>query len=157
MICVSGTPLARASLMYSVSRLSSIADRTIRILAATVNQPKVTAGRIKLFHSQRPEGGTQPSVTAKKKISIIPNQKGGVDCPSNATTLPTWSQRLSRLIEDSMPRGMPTTSEKIKAAKPSCRVAGRRLMMMSVTGCLSITELPKSRVKASPRKMAYWT
>ena len=133
-IWVSDTPLALANLMYSVSRLSSMADRTMRIFAATVNQPRVMAGRMKLFQSYRPDGGTQPSITAKKKIIIMPSQNGGMDCPKRATSLPTWSQKLSRLIEERIPRGTPITRENMKAAAPSCKVAGRRSRIVSVTG-----------------------
>ena len=80
--------MARASLMYSESKTSSMAERTRRILAATKNQPNVTAGRKTLFQSCFPDGGTQSSRTAKKKMSIMPNQKVGADCPTKATRLP---------------------------------------------------------------------
>ena len=56
---------------------------------------------------------------------MIPNQKTGADCPIRATTFPTASRIVPRLTAEKMPKGTPTTMEKIKEAKPSCRVAGK--------------------------------
>ena len=119
-------PLARASLIYSVSSTSNMADRIRRRLAAMVNHPRVMAGSMMLLASSRPEGATQPSLTAKKNMSIMPIQKGGADWPIKATPLPIRSTILPRFSEESTPRGIPTARENRNAVNPRYSVAGNR-------------------------------
>ena len=69
MTAVPDTPLARASLIYSESSTSSMAERTTLMLTAMKNQPRVMVGRIRLVQPSRPEGGTHSSLTAKKKMT----------------------------------------------------------------------------------------
>ena len=132
-----------------------MAERTSRIFAATKNQPRVIAGRMMPLQSSRPDGGTQPSFTAKKKIIIMPIQKGGADWPTSATTLPILSMIPPRLTDDRMPSGIPTMMEKAKAATPSWKVAIRRSQMMSAASRFSLMDLPKLPVSMSLRKIPY--
>ena len=97
--------MARASLIYSESSTSSIADRIRRILAATKNHPRVMEGRIKLFQSCRPDGGTHSTLRANRKISIIPSQNGGIDCPAGLPIYLRCPQTLFRLSDESIPQG----------------------------------------------------
>ena len=52
-------------------------------------------GSTKLFQSCRPEGGTHPRYTAKKKMNMMPSQKDGAACPIKATALPNLVQNAA--------------------------------------------------------------
>ena len=108
-----------------------------------------------LFQSCFPYGGTQPIFTAKKNINMMPNQKGGADCPIRATNFPNASIMVPRFTADKMPNGTPINNEKVKATAPNSSVAGARSITTSVTGRPSLTDSPKSPRKAPFRKMPY--
>ena len=86
---------------------------------------------------------------------MMPNQKEGADCPMRAIALLSWSRTLPRLMAERTPRGIPITSEKMKAASPSCRVGHRRPRMESMTGRCSLIDRPKSPLNTSLMNMRY--
>ena len=91
----SATPLSRASLTYSLSSTSSMAERVRRISAATWNQPMAIAGNTMWASPPRPEVGKRFQMTAKSQIRTMPSQKFGIACPSSATSLPKPSNMVS--------------------------------------------------------------
>ena len=89
----SGSPLMRASLTYSLSSTSSMAERVSRMMGGVVAHPMATAGRTRLPRCPRPAAGRSPSQTAKTSISMRPSQNRGMDCPSTARSRPPSRRR----------------------------------------------------------------
>ena len=56
-------------------------------MRAVVKSPSVIAGRMRCSSVPRPEDGKRLNWTENTKISMIPSQKVGIDCPSSATTV----------------------------------------------------------------------
>ena len=85
-----------------------------RRLPAMKTRLRLIIGRMMLFQSSRPEGGTHSSFTANQNMNIMPSQKEGADCPIRATSLPTRFSAVPRLTEERIPSGIPTTMENKK-------------------------------------------
>ena len=93
----SDSPAARAKRTVSVSITSRVPARASRIIMANLNSARFKAGRnrcaqpfsVRKLHSTpssvtvapRPPAGSQPSVTAKVRISTSPTQKVGTEKP----------------------------------------------------------------------------
>ena len=71
-------------------------------------------------------------------------QKEGAAIPRTANILPALSKIVSRFTADKMPRGIPTSRLRTKAAPASWRVAGNRLNNTSRADLLYLIESPKS-------------
>src|SRR2546428_398830 len=77
----SGSPLARAVRMKSLDSTSCIAPRVMRARTATERMPSVAAGSTRNAGPPEPDGGSQRSVTAKRRISSSPTQYTGNETP----------------------------------------------------------------------------
>ena len=125
--------------------------------AAEPKPASVIAGRIKCSKPPRPLVGSQPSCTAKMKISSSPSQKLGIACPTSANRRASRSGIEPRRSAASIPAGTPTTMIRTKAAMLSCTVAQRRGATSSQAGRSVKIESPKSSRTTSQRKLPYWT
>ena len=63
-------------------------ERVRRATSAVGNAASVMLGRTRYCQPWNPEVGSQRSVTPKSRMSMIPSQKFGSDCPSTASTVP---------------------------------------------------------------------
>ena len=126
MIFLEITPFARANLMYSESRTSSIEDLTRRRMPAAGNQPSVTAGNTKCFQVPEPDVGNRPNITLNSKISMIPSQNPGIAWPTRAMLRAKRSRPVPRVIADQAPNGTPNMIAKMYAAMASWNVASQR-------------------------------
>ena len=79
-----------------------------------------------LTGSARPEAGSQPSHTAKVRISIMPSQKLGSEKPSTELERMPRPSSLSRYRPATSPSGTPTTQVSAMAMTTSSKVAGMR-------------------------------
>src|SRR5215813_9697901 len=102
------------------------------------------AGRIRCRRPPRPPAGSTPSTTPKKRMSMSPSQKVGIDCPRTANTRAARSSSLPRYTAEYTPSGTPMRTLRSIATTPSSIVAGSRSRMCSVTGRRVRIELPKS-------------
>src|SRR5438034_9839264 len=134
MTTTSGSPLSRASLMYSLPSTSSMLERVSRSIDAAKYQPSATAGMTTCRQSPAPEVGSQRSQTENTRISTSPSQKPGIDSPSSATPLATLSHQLLTLTAEMMPAGTPMSTEISVAARPSVSELGKRWKYSSLTG-----------------------
>ncbi len=96
----------------------------------------------------RPVGGRARGVSLrtmeKKKASMRPNQKTGIETPMLAPTIVTTSTGELRLMAEITPRGMATETAMITAVKLNSTVSGIRSIKIWVMGRLKRMELPKS-------------
>src|SRR5262245_4925891 len=122
----SGSPLRRASLMYSEPSTSSMEERVKRIWAAAKYQPSAKAGIKRCHKVPEPDEGSQPSETEKIRIRTRPTQNEGSDRPSREKSLPALSQKPPTRTAARMPLGMPMRREKTIAAKANNSEFGRR-------------------------------
>ena len=81
--------------MYSLSKLSSMPERTSRMIAATWNHPMAMTGMIICSIPPLPEAGSQPNSTDSTHMSISPIQKEG-------DRLTKESEDLARVIQGSV-------------------------------------------------------
>ena len=80
--------------MYSLRSTSSMLERVRRSSEAAKYQPSASAGMTRLRQPPCPLVGSQSSQTENTRISTSPSQKPGIDRPSSAMILPTWSHAL---------------------------------------------------------------
>src|SRR5437867_5018444 len=122
----SGSPLSRASLMYSLPSTSSMLERVSLSIDAAKYQPSASAGMTTWRQSPEPEVGSHRSQTENTRISTRPSQKPGIERPSSATPFATVSQPLFTFTAEMIPAGMPIRSEMSVAANPSVSELGSR-------------------------------
>src|SRR5437016_13196229 len=84
----SGSPLRRASLMYSEPSTSSIEERVRRICEAAKYQPSAKAGMIRCNGVPAPEDGNHARYTEKTRIMTRPTEEDGNDRPNDTNPLP---------------------------------------------------------------------
>src|SRR5205085_382355 len=106
-----GSPVRRASLMYSEPSTSSIDERVSRMCEAAKYQPSANAGMIRCSALPEPDDGSQPRYTENTRISTKPTRKDGSDSPSRANILPKLSQKRPTRTDDKMPLGIPISSD----------------------------------------------
>ena len=91
----SGTPLARAVLMYSSFSTSRKADKVKRAMMAATVAPKVKDGRTSSDHFPvNPATGAHPRWTAKSWIASSPSQNCGREMPETEISMAVWSCHL---------------------------------------------------------------
>ena len=152
----SGVPLMRANFTYSVSSTLSIAERVRRMKAATENQPSATPGRTTWEKPPRPDTGSQPRFTANIQMRTMPSQKGGNDCPSRATILPSMSMRVPFFTAETTPIGTAISTLKSRANPASWRLAGSASPMRPIAVCpWNLMESPKLSCRAFHTKRKY--
>lgn len=78
-----------------------------------------------LVSSRAPVGKTC-KMTAKKKISISPSQKIGIETPVSASSILKVSNQEPRRMAEMIPAGMPTMIATKMAPNVSSIVAGKR-------------------------------
>ena len=98
--------------------------------------PSATDGMIRCARVPRPEVGSQPSLTEKIIISMIPSQKCGIDRPNRAPSILPMSRSDPRRTAEMIPMGTATTSAISMAATASSRLAGSRSRISSMAGTL---------------------
>ena len=140
----SGTPLARASLMNSLSSTSSMLERSRRTIPAAIDSPSTSAGSTKCFHEPIPEVGSQPSSTENTRIRTIASQNPGTDWPNTAMPRTSTSQMPPRFTAASTPIG--TLSANVKtmvtvASRSEFRSGGPT---NSIAGTRARIDVPKS-------------
>ena len=96
--------------------------------------PSATAGMTRFRQSPCPLVGSHSSQTENTRIITSPSQKPGIDKPSSAMVLPTWSHALLTRTAEMMPAGMPMTNEISVAASASSSELGRRWKYSVLTG-----------------------
>jgi hypothetical protein len=64
-------------------------ERVRRVMRAVVKSPRVIAGRTRCSREPRPDEGSRLNCTEKTRISMMPSQNVGIDCPSSATIVET--------------------------------------------------------------------
>ena len=113
------------------------------------SQASISAKPVTLFtsysRSKRPETGSQPSVSEKKRVSNSASQKIGIEKPSRAKKLITLSCHLLRVMPASMPTGMPISSAKPNARMHSSMVAGNTSRSCSEISWPLMLDTPKSQ------------
>src|SRR5262245_35068413 len=124
----SESPLMRASLMYSLPKTSSMADRARRMWAAVNTHPRENAGMTRCFQLPEPELGSQLRYTDRVRMRSSPTQKMGKDNPRMAKIFPKLSNHVLTRTAEKMPTGMPMTNEIVMATEASKMEAGRRWM-----------------------------
>src|SRR5438093_10225062 len=134
MTTTSGSPLSRASLMYSLPRTSSMLERVSRSIDAAKYHPSARAGMTTCRQSPAPEVGSHWSQTENTRIMTSPSQNPGMDRPSRATPLATLSHQVFTFTAEMMPAGMPMRSEMRVAASPRVSELGSRWKYSSLTG-----------------------
>src|SRR6266567_8854047 len=134
MTTTSGSPLSRASLMYSLPRTSNMLERVSRSIDAEKYHPSASAGMTTCRQSPDPEVGSQRSQTENTRINTRPSQKPGIDSPSSATPLATLSHAVFTLTAEMMPAGTPMSREMSVAARPRVSELGNRWKYNSLTG-----------------------
>ncbi len=82
----------------------------------------------------RPEVGSHPRVTEKRRISMIPSQKWGMESPKSAPSIEAMSQSDPRLTAERIPRGIEKSSAITMAAPASSRVAGNLSKIRVIAG-----------------------
>ncbi len=103
-------PAARANFTVSVSITSRVPERARRIMSANLNSARLMAGSnmcwrpssVRKLHSTpnrlavapRPPAGSQPSWTAKAKISTSPTQKVGTEKPMMEAAMSSFAAGL---------------------------------------------------------------
>ena len=119
-------------------------DRDRRNTPAILLHESTKAGRIKWSRPPRPKVGSQPKIAPNNRISMMASQKLGAAMPATAKNLPRLSNIESRLTADKMPRGIPTTMLRKKAAPASCKVAGNLSKSSLLAGSFEMWDSPKS-------------
>ena len=102
-----------------------------------------------------PELGSQRNCLANTRMSMMPSQKLGTDCPTSEITDTNRSSSDLGRNAARMPSGKLTTSASTIAVAASLAVAVIRSATDFVTGRLSQSESPKSSRTTSPRKTTY--
>src|SRR3989454_9248566 len=126
MTTTSGSPLSRASLMYSLPSTSSMLERVSLSIDAAKYQPSANAGMMTWRQSPAPEVGSHRSQTENTRISTRPSQNPGIDRPSSATPFATLSHQLFTFTAEMMPAGTPMSREISVAARPRVSELGSR-------------------------------
>src|SRR6185369_14507916 len=107
MTTTSGSPLSRASLMYSLPRTSSMLERVSLSMDAAKYHPSARAGMTTWRQSPAPDVGSHRSQTENTRISTSPSQKPGIERPSRATPFATLSHQVLTFTAEMMPAGTP--------------------------------------------------
>ena len=89
-----GKPLACSSMTKSCRDVSIMAIRVTRATSAIPPKPAAMTGRMSELQPRAPETGTQPSHTAKTRISSRPSQKLGTVEPSRMKPVMASSMRV---------------------------------------------------------------
>ena len=133
----------------------------MRAISAMIITPVARAGsasRCK-YEIMSSEGATYPAagnsgiLTAKKKISMKPSQKTGMENPSVANTITTRSIHELAFQAASTPIGIATASANISVNTASERVGTTRWTMSSETSCLDRIDCPRSPLSMSLNQM----
>ncbi len=82
----------------------------------------------------RPVGGAQWSLYQNTYSRICPSQNTGSETPIRANTIPDRSQIEPRLTPETIPMGMPISSQMTALPSASVTVTGRRRIRSSLTG-----------------------
>ena len=83
-----------------------------------------------------PNGGSQPSFNANKITNINPNQKLGIDAPTNEIIRINLSAIESCLIAAHIPKGTPTTTPIITVPIAIINVLGNLVSKSDITDVL---------------------
>src|SRR5206468_11981884 len=70
--------------------------RSMRSSSGAVKVLRVAVGRITAAHDSQPDTGSSRHCTENNKISMIPVQKTGIDCPRNTVPVASWSTARPR-------------------------------------------------------------
>jgi len=103
---------------------------------------------IEIMESIRPEKGSHPKKTEKRKISMRPNQKTGIETPKRAINIATVSKMEFLLQADIIPAGIPIIRARIIAKRVNSKVAGNLLAISLATGVLDLIDFPVSPWKS---------
>ena len=87
-----------------------------------------------------PEGGAHPSLNQKMYRSTYPSQNTGIETPRSANTIPARSVAVPRRTAETMPTGMPISSQATAAPRASVAETGRRAKISSFTGTKFVYE-----------------
>src|SRR5438477_12511061 len=112
-------------------------ERRKRVSGAANPTPSVIAGMASersdspIFSSggTQPVGGSQPSATENKRISIKPSQKLGIATPNSEKTVHRLSSHEYGRVPDRMPSGSEMARANAVAASVRVSVAGTRRVM----------------------------
>lgn len=107
--------------------------RVKRASGAAVTIPKVSAGNTKWIGEPQPQGGNQPSPSAKTKAKIGPRTNEGTQIPNNVNPIGTQSSHVLGRDAASTPTGMPMSTAMSSALRPSWIETGIREPMTSLT------------------------
>ena len=103
----------------------------------------------------RPEDGSQLKYPEMIRISMMPNQKLGIEMPKKPNTEPRLSAQEFGLAPAQTPSGMPKTIAISSEAIASSIVAGSRSPIKVITGSEYRKDVPRSPEAIFARKRRY--
>src|SRR6266567_3821967 len=135
-------------------RVSGAANPTPSVIAGIASErsdsPKFSSG------GTQPVGGSQPSPTENKRMSIKPSQKLGIATPNNEKTVHRLSSHEYARVPDRMPSGSAIARANTVAARVRVRVAGTRRVTRLSAGCFERHDTPKLPCATSRSQKPYW-
>ena len=113
---------------------SSMLDRVILAMMATVAPERVTMGSTISLTLSKPMEGSQPRWTENAMISNMPVQNVGIDTPKRVTSVVKLSNIEYCRTAQMTPRGIPISVLKTTAQNASLIVVGIRAANSMETG-----------------------
>src|SRR3954454_16807552 len=154
--CLSGRPLSRAIVTYSLSSTSTIEPRMMRLMYGVTARIRVAAGNTTtsgFCHAFSPgassetAGNTWNRPVAKMRTRTRPITNSGSAARTSVTVEVTWSTARSRFIAIQTPSTIDSGIAMIEATKTRNAEFATRSDRICVTGCCVAAELPKSKVR----------
>ena len=118
------------------------AEATAEATTPATEKPTTAAGRIRWSGVAPPPLGSQPSLTAKSRISRIDSRKLGIAWTSTAPVITAPSTSVPRLVAAKMPIALPRSSAMARPTPISSSVAGAFSSTTLSAGLPSISERP---------------
>src|SRR3990170_3009592 len=132
-------------------------ERTMRRRSGVEKVASVRVGRISAAQLSQPETGRSRSWTAKRRMSMMPVQKTGIEVPRKTARVAPWSKTEFRRTALRMPIGRAMARERPIASTVSSSVVGMRSSTSGRAGARWKKELPKLPRAVLARKRENWT
>src|SRR4051794_7709727 len=154
--CLSGRPLSRAIVTYSLSSTSIVEPRMMRLMYGTTARISVAAGSTTTCgssHAFSPGASSETAgkmwnrPVAKMRTRQIPMTNSGSAARTSVTVEVTLSTARSRFIAIHTPSTIDSGIAMIDATKTRNAEFATRSDRICVTGCCVAAELPKSKVR----------
>jgi hypothetical protein len=115
-----------------------------RVIRPIEYKPSVIAGSTRWAGPPLPEVGKRRQWRENSKMSTMPTQNTGIDCPVSAPEVASTSQIVSRRWALRTPAGSATARVTTIAANASVAVAGMRSSTRGKAGWRYLSDCPKS-------------